>query len=320
MACQRTKPSWDNKEEGLRYIILSAEGMTMCWRRWATGAVAVAALLFYTGSSRAGDTMRLDLKAPLNASGFSGSADTTTLELNDDNDADTIQVGRGGGFRGGVGFRGVGFRGVGFRGVGFRGVGFRGVGFRTVGFRTVGFRTVGFRTVGFRTVAFRGGWGWRGWGWPGWGWGWRGWGWPGWGWGSPVVISSFPTTISSPPVIFYIPVGGAGDVMPYSTMLRGNGYGPGEQPGREELMPPATQEGGSTYPYDGGPDNPVPMPKRTAPAPQKVAPGGKVVSLPPKREKLAYPAYGEQSGRGTFAVDRPPLPVRADLVRRDQQH
>jgi hypothetical protein len=216
----------------------------------------------------------------------------------------------------------VGFRGVGFRGVGFRGVGFRGVGFRGVGFRTVGFRTVGFRTVGFRTVAFRGGWGWGGWGWRGWGWR-GGWGWPGWGWGwgSPVVISSFPTTISSPPVIFYFPVDGTTAVMPYSTMLRGSGNGndQGVQPGREELMPPATQDRGQTYPYDGGPDNPVPMPKKTAPAPVKVVPGGKVVSLPPKREKLAYPAYGEPRDRTLFAADRGTVPVKTEVVRKDQR-
>jgi hypothetical protein len=103
--------------------------------------------------------------------------------------------------------------------------------------------------------------------------------------------------------------------MPYSTILQGNGYGGGDQPEREQLMPPATPDGGSTYPYDGGPDNPVPMPKRTAPAPLKVAPGGKVVSLPPKREKLAYPAYGEQPGHGSFAVDRGTVPVKAEVVR-----
>jgi hypothetical protein len=73
------------------------------------------------------------------------------------------------------------------------------------------------------------------------------------------------------------------------------------------VMPPAD----TTYPYDGGPTVPAPMP-RMVPAPTTVpgtpapAPAnGRVVSLPQKPAgKWAYPAYGEQAKRTSFAEDR----------------
>lgn len=59
--------------------------------------------------------------------------------------------------------------------------------------------------------------------------------------------------------------------------------------------PPATKDG--TYPYDGGPDRPVPMPKvepEGTQFPKQTVPAeGRPVSLPAK-SKYVFPAYGEQ--------------------------
>jgi hypothetical protein len=60
-------------------------------------------------------------------------------------------------------------------------------------------------------------------------------------------------------------------------------------------MPPAGDDG--TFPYDGGPRKPAPMPKADpAPTGTPTTPlplDGRAVSLPAKPGKLAYPAYGE---------------------------
>src|SRR5207253_8535213 len=68
--------------------------------------------------------------------------------------------------------------------------------------------------------------------------------------------------------------------------------------GNENLPPPRRVVPPQTFPYDGAPQVPVPMP-RPDPA-SKVQPpadtpdDGKVVSLPAK-DKLAYPAYGDKA-------------------------
>src|SRR5262249_19890098 len=70
-------------------------------------------------------------------------------------------------------------------------------------------------------------------------------------------------------------------------------------------MPPAGKPDDKTYPYDGGPNNPVPMPKADpAPnaTPQKGVPvpnQGRLVSLPEKQAKYSYAAYGEQPGKAS---------------------
>jgi hypothetical protein len=70
-------------------------------------------------------------------------------------------------------------------------------------------------------------------------------------------------------------------------------------------MPPADD---GTYQYDGGPQNPVPMPKaEPGPANGKGTqlPPGRVVSLPTRSApKYTYPAYGEKPARPAFAEDR----------------
>jgi hypothetical protein len=61
-------------------------------------------------------------------------------------------------------------------------------------------------------------------------------------------------------------------------------------------LKPAQPNG--TFPYDGGPANPVPMPQaEPAPnraAPRTIVPEGRVVSLQAKAPKYSYPAYGEK--------------------------
>jgi hypothetical protein len=53
----------------------------------------------------------------------------------------------------------------------------------------------------------------------------------------------------------------------------------------------------NTFPYDGGPANPVPAPQ-AEPSPNRaasatIAPGGRVVALQTKASKHSYSAYGE---------------------------
>jgi hypothetical protein len=74
-------------------------------------------------------------------------------------------------------------------------------------------------------------------------------------------------------------------------------------------MPPANgsvPSGNGTYPYNGGPSNPVPMPKKPGleqPPPPRVVPmEGRSVSL--TQSKFTYPAYGEEATRTRFAEDR----------------
>jgi hypothetical protein len=78
-------------------------------------------------------------------------------------------------------------------------------------------------------------------------------------------------------------------------------------------MPPAQ---GGTFPYDGGPANPVPMPRPETnppppplPAPMAVPPAAPKgedlkISLPGKASKYSYPAYGDQQKRPDFNFGR----------------
>jgi hypothetical protein len=63
----------------------------------------------------------------------------------------------------------------------------------------------------------------------------------------------------------------------------------------ETAPPPQAIPTDGTFPYDGGPRNPPPMPKASpAPigAPGAAVPDGRSVSVPGK-PRYAYPAYGE---------------------------
>jgi hypothetical protein len=290
----------------------------MIGTRITTGLLLAAGLLVPAFSARAGNTIQPDSRPdPISAQ---RAAD---LALDDNDDLYMVASRGGGGFRGGVsghsfggGFRGGfagGFRGgfVAHRGfvggvrssfVAHRGFvgGFRGGFVAHRGF-VGGFR--GGFVGGFRggfIGGFRGGFvGFRPWGfgWP-YAWGYYGypWGYYGYPWG---FYSSFAT----PCVVSGVTVG-------VNTV-------PGIQ-GRiiqsgEVLPPPMTPvPRGGTYPYDGGPLNPVPMPSQEegpADAPRGVIrPDPRVVaavlSMSEGKGKWAYPAYGEQPRRTSFATDR----------------
>lgn len=64
--------------------------------------------------------------------------------------------------------------------------------------------------------------------------------------------------------------------------------------------PPRKKPNGDTFPYDGGPTNPVPKPKDTPPSsttPRSVPLEGLSVALPKAATKWTYPAYGETARR-----------------------
>jgi hypothetical protein len=220
--------------------------------------------------------------------GISGGSKTRNLLRTDDDDADNLLAyyrgGRGGwgGYRGGWG----GYRGG---------------------------------WAGHR------GWGWGG-GWRGWGWGWRGWGWgrPYWGYAwrpfyrpwyytpyyyaPPVYYYSYPTAdYYSYPLTFDINLNGVGLRTALGSPPSTN-YGTPAPP-TQTLPYPRLNGNSPTYPYDGGPQNPVPLPKsgrEAIPAPTPTVPlDGRAVSIPARpAPKFAYPAYGETPARTQFAQER----------------
>jgi hypothetical protein len=286
--------------------------MTMKGKWFTTGFVAVLGVLAWAVPSRAGDTIRLN------------RVDNTPTQMlvDDGRGADTIQTQfrRGfGGFGGVRGFGGWGGRGFGGWGWGGRGLGWGGWGW-------------GGRGLGWGWGGRGWGWGWggRGLGWGGWGWGrGLGWGWGGWGWGGlgyGLGYGGFYPGFGDGlygigyggyyPGFgyggFYYPCSGvngavytlampvSGGVAPLTTTVQPrytDYYAPGQAP-----------SGDGTYPYDGGPSNPVPNPK-AAPIPQSapersVPLEGRAVSLPKPATKWAYPAYGETPRRTSFAEDQ----------------
>jgi hypothetical protein len=242
------------------------------------GLLAAAGLL--APAARADDLMRLDLKkAPTPAA---------SLNLNlEDKDADTLDTGYRGGYRGG--FHG-GFHG----GYGYRGYYHHGYhsSFRfSFGFypRYYGYYPRSYYGYypsyypyysGYSINVYR----------------------PAYYYPRTVIIASEP---------YYCPIDTTTITpMPCTTTLE---YGPSTNSGAPsaEALPapkPLPQPQG-TYPYDGGPRVPVPMPK-TDPAPMAAPPAtvpleGRSVSLPARPAKLSYPAYGEQPIRPTAIVKNP---------------
>lgn len=240
----------------------------MIWKHWA----AVTLLAATANLAPAQSTFRLlSGDAPtITALGTANTGQTMTLELNDANKGDTESVWwRGGGYRGGF---------------------------------------------------YRGGWGW------GWGYSraafYRPYFYPGFALGfgyyrpwvsysvAPYYYYSAPPVYyySAPPAYYYsAPVGVSVSVSTpkvtasFTTMQPERISAPVN--GGERLPPPQPVPGGpaGTYPYDGGPIRPVPMPTTV---PEKAPPPsvpleGRAVSLPAKpvtiTVKYSYPAYGEQS-------------------------
>jgi hypothetical protein len=267
---------------------------------WRKGALAIGAAVMTVGFAKAdGDTIRL-----VDRPSFDDGA-TQRLDLATDNDADTLLTrggrGGGGGGRGGVAVaRGGGGRG----GFAVAGRGGRG-----------GFAVAGRGGRGGFAVAGRGGFavgrggfagvnrgfygrGWGGWGRGGWGYGrgWGGWGWSGWGY--PYYSGGYWPYYSYPYYSTY--------TYPYDSGISyGNGgYGPQiltlqydypqgvpQMPRIDDGVPMSPRSPDGTYPYDGGPSNPVPMPK-TQTAPNLTEPLERKVSVPAAEKKYAFSAYG----------------------------
>lgn len=269
--------------------------------KWfAAGVLTTAGVLAFALPVRAGDTHRLSLTA--------GAASTPTLSLVDDGkSADTVDVRWGGGFRGGYG----GYRGgYGYHGGygGYRG----GYGGYYGGYRGGYYGGFGGYRGGYYG-GYRGGYGgyyggYRG----GYGGYYGGYGYYPSYYGSAYYYAA-PVYYYSPPVYYggsclYPSAGATAPTLSLSVTsiprqvvidapptLR--------QPAVEFVAPPAggptlSQPIDPTFPYDGGPRTPAPMPKAD-PAPDlkpSAAPlDGRSVSLPSAKApgKLAYPAYGE---------------------------
>jgi hypothetical protein len=230
-------------------------------RRWATRLLAVAGLLTSAVAAQAGETVRLVLPA---------NSDAPTLTLgNASADADTLDVRWGGGhFHGGYarGFHG-GFYGGYARG--FHG-GFYGGGVAYRGY-------YGFRASYSTGYAY----------YPGY-----------YGYSTYYYYPSYSCYPISQPVVTVTP-SIALNIRPATPIMPPADAPPAQLQTLPRPVPAVPNDG--TYPYDGGPRVPVPMPQ-VEPAPAKTAPRptvpleGRPVSLPAEKtvKKYVYRAYGEK--------------------------
>jgi len=293
--------------------------MTMS-HRIVAGLAALAALVVGTQTVRADDVIRLKATPVSNGQ-------TITLGNATDAEIELARYGYRGGFHGGyrggfAGYRG-GFYG-GYRGGyygGYRGYygGYRGY----AGYYRPYYGGYGgyYRPyyASYYSPYYYGGYGYGSYGGYGYG-GYGGYGYGGYGYGCSNVYAPVVTnyTYTQPYYSSVVPYGtqqpvvingysnGNGNVYPYTN---GNGNG--------NYYPPMPQvnPGNGTYPYDGGPSQPVPMPQQQL-TPAKTAPHGPVADLrlvsttnvQPKQQQqsqFAYPAYGEDNRANGFAIDRP---------------
>ena len=244
--------------------------------KWFIAALlAAAGVLAWSGASRGGDTIRLNM-----------TASTPTKNLVDDGQgADTIRVWHHGfGFGGYRGFGFGGYRGFGWGGLYRPYYGF-GLGYGRFGYGLGGYGLGGYGRFGYGLGGYGLGYGlgYGGYG-LGYGLGYGGYG-LGIGYGgyfgpcagttAGVYTLSIPAaTLGTPPVT--------------------------------ELAPRMPSSDG-TFPYDGGPRNPVPNLKETPPSsitPRSVPLEGRSVSLPKATSKWSYPAYGETARRIAPTADR----------------
>jgi len=309
----------------------------------------VLALCVGTQNARADDVVRL---------GGTGNAQTVTLGFDGQAGTELVRRGGFGGYRGGFGgYRGgyAGYRGgyggyrggyAGFRGGygGYRGyAGYRGyygghrgyyAGYRGFygGYRGFygGYRGYYRPFYGYRAFyrpyfwgSLYGGYaGYPGYGVYGYGYpsfyGNGGYGYPSYGYDnsygySPGYYGGYPCPIAT--TVITTPAVG----VPYS-----GAYGIPNMPAPGAALPDGSGDG--TYPYDGGPSDPLPMPKADTGVPPPPAPvkdrrpvvpakGSLLVSYPPSppaaapaRQPVtggfAYPAYGEDTRANSFATDR----------------
>ena len=237
----------------------------MWWRKLA---VSTAVLLAAAGWSRAGadDILRLD-----------GKGDATNLTLGAKAEADNLLVrgGHGGGYHsaGRYGYHGYHHYGA------FRYGGYHHYGAYRYGYPRYYRPYYGGYYWPWRAVAFGLSF------WPGY--------YSSYYYNPPAVIYSSPVyPYTYPAEISVSPVP--------STTILGTPRTLPAAPQPEIAPPPAKKPpADGTYPYDGGPQNPVPLPKKVEPAPTAVppvplVPGGRVVSLPRSSEKYTYLGYGEK--------------------------
>jgi hypothetical protein len=93
--------------------------------------------------------------------------------------------------------------------------------------------------------------------------------------------------------------------LPSSTIIDSSPILPA--PPSEQLAPPRLLPNDGTFPYNGGPSQPVPLP-RLEPAPMRVpvptAPlEGRAVSLPGKAKRYTYAAYGDDKVKASSRDD-----------------
>ena len=320
----------------------------MMRKHWIAAALTAAGMLAAGVSARAGDDVyRLGLDKNDAPTIFLGGPDARDADVYEVGHGGG---GHGGGGHGGGGhasFHGGGGH-ASFHGSSFHGSSFHGSSFHANNFHN-GFHNNfhnnfhnGFHNSfhnGFHNNFHNGFWwgnrGWwgRGWwgnrGWWGWGWGnrgWWGWGWPYWGgWGGGYGYSPYYNNwwySSDWPYYDYYPstayYGGQADC-PSATLVTPPVSLDVQTPslrtppaGFETPPMPRPQRvpADGTFPYDGGPRNPPPMPK-SGPifndAPATLPLTGRVVSLP--KPKYVYPAYGEKlllpsnkSGGNTYII------------------
>jgi len=124
----------------------------------------------------------------------------------------------------------------------------------------------------------------------------------------PYYDYSYVPTYSAPVNYRIITQPGA---MPYADGVGGGGSLQ-TQPGGAGYTP--SPDG--TYPYDGGPRNPVPMPNTDAapPAGKSATPEGTVVSRTVAKSKYAYLAYGE--GSVSVAAEKAPASIDKKTVKK----
>jgi len=291
----------------------------MIGTRFIAAGLALLAGLALSPATRAGDTFRLDM---------SGPATTSTLDLRDVDTADVFDVGyRGyhGGFHGGFGRPyGGGYHRAYHGGFGrpYYGGGF-GRPYYAGGFYRPYYRPLyygGFYRPFYGAYYARpyyGGYG----------------GYYGGDYCYPGVSYYSYSTYSTP--LYYNPCSLPSPapavtlrVLPTTPSYQGTivpgTVAPGTAVPSEGTIVPGTPTNPGTYPYDGGPKAPVPMPRiEDSPAPpaddngSAIRPANeRLVSLPipdlsaanvsgTGKGKWAYPAYGEKPQRTSFAEDRP---------------
>jgi hypothetical protein len=245
------------------------EGSTMRGKWFVAGLLAAVGVLAWGGSSRGGDTIRLNMVDNTPTRGL----------VEDGQGADTIRTWHHGFGWGGWGYHSLGWGGWGYRGLGWGGLGWGGFYRPYWGWGGLGLYRpyYGFGLgygLGFGGLGYGLGLGRFGFGgfYPGFGIGYGGLFGP---WCAGASASVY--TLNMPAVTLGSPL-----------------------PGAAQPNAPVQPRDGGTFPYDGGPSNPVPNPKDTPSSttpPRSVPLEGRAVSLPRAAPKWTYPAYGERARR-----------------------